>query len=251
MQPVARIVLNCDCGEGFVSDDEAILPYVTAANIACGGHAGDECTMRVVLRLCKKYGVSPGAHPAYPDRARFGRVEMPLSAAELAATVRKQVGLLLTLAQQEGVRLTHVKPHGALYQHLIQDETAAAAFAQALAELDPRFAVIGQPDSALLHAAEAVGLRPLREAVADRVYERDSLSRNRALPSPIPLEDDSACLAQALDIVLRGQVRACDGTLLAIQADTISIHSDTPGAVRRARALSEGFRAAGIALLGL
>lgn len=250
MQPVARIILNCDCGEGFVEEDEAILPYVTAANIACGGHAGDECTMRAVLRLCKKYGVSAGAHPSYPDRARFGRAAMTLSAPELAAAVQKQVGLLLALANQEGVQLTHVKPHGALYHRLMHDGEAAEVFVHALVELNPRLAVLGQTGSALLHKAEALGLRPLREAFADRAYERNGALRDRALPGAL-IEDESACLAQALDIVLHGQVRTHDGAHVVLHADTLCIHSDAPGAMRRARALSEGLRAAGVVLLGL
>lgn len=243
---VVTVILNCDCGEG-VADDAAILPYVTAANIACGGHAGDERTMRETLRLCRQLGVSAGAHPSFPDRVHFGRRVLPLSPEAVAQCVHDQVQHLLRLAEAEGIALVHVKPHGALYNHAARHSAYAEAVARAVAACDPQLVLVGPPNSALIAAAEAIGLRVWREAFADRAYERDGTLRSRELPGAL-IEDPSACLAQAEAILLHRRVRAHDGAWVPIEADTLCIHSDTPGAAVRAAFLREGLARAGVAI---
>jgi len=247
--PTLRVVLNCDCGEGM-ADDAAILPYVTAANIACGGHAGNEESMRAMLRLCRQLNVSAGAHPSYPDRAHFGRRALSVSADEVAAFVRQQVQRLDRIAREEGAALTHVKPHGALYNQAAANREVADAIAGAVVEHDPRLALIGLAGSMLVEAGEAAGLRVLREAFADRAYERDGSLRARDLPDAL-IEDNLRCLAQAKDILLAGLVTTHDGACIRLHADTICIHSDTPGAAVRAACLRRALAQAGVEFVGL
>ncbi|MCS7054861.1 MAG: LamB/YcsF family protein [Thermoflexales bacterium] len=245
----SRVILNCDCGEG-VTDDASILAHVTAANIACGGHAGDADSMRATLRLCRQHGVSPGAHPSYPDRVYFGRRVLPMAPDAVTACVREQIQALSAIAAQEGMTLTHVKPHGALYNQAAACREIADAIVRAIVAHDPSLALIGLAGSALVAAGEAAGLRVLREAFADRAYERDGSLRARDYPDAL-IEDDARCLAQAEDIVLRGQVTTHDGARIPLCADTLCIHSDTPGAARRAAFLRRGLLQAGVALIGL
>jgi UPF0271 protein len=248
-----EIILNCDCGEG-IGDDALILPHAGAANIACGGHAGDEATMRETLRLCQQLGVSPGAHPGYPDRANFGRAVLPLKPDEIEATVHEQITTLAHIAQDEGIALTHVKPHGALYNHAATHTDSANAIARAVVAVDPNLVFVGLAGSALIEAGRAHGLRVAAEAFADRAYDvetRRSASlpvlRNRSLPGAL-IEDDAQALAQALRIIQDQQVITYDGQRLPLEADTICLHSDTPGAARQAAFLRAGLEAAGVAL---
>jgi UPF0271 protein len=239
-------VLNCDCGEG-VGDDALLLQHVGAANIACGGHAGDEATMRHTLRLCQQFGVSAGAHPSYPDRANFGRAVLPMTPDEVEATVHEQITTLARIAQDEGVALTHVKPHGALYNHAAAHRDIADAIARAVAAVDPSLVFVGLASSALIEAGRAHGLRTAVEAFADRAYEADGTLRSRTLPGAL-IKDDAQALAQALSIICDGVVIAHDGQRMPLQADTICLHSDTPGAAPRAAVLRAGLEAAGVAL---
>ncbi len=233
-----------------MADDATILSHVTAANIACGGHAGDAETMRAALRLCKRFGVSAGAHPSYPDRAHFGRRALQMAPDEITACVREQVQALAEIASAEGVTLTHAKPHGALYNQAAAHRDIADAIVRAIVEHDPHLALIGRAGSALIEAGEAAGLYVLREAFADRTYERDGSLRERGLPEAL-IEDHVRCLAQAEDIVLRGLVMTHDGVLITLRADTIGIHSDTPGAAERAAFLRRGLTQAGVELIGV
>ncbi|MCS6848066.1 MAG: 5-oxoprolinase subunit PxpA [Anaerolineae bacterium] len=244
-----RVILNCDCGEGM-ADDAMILSHVTAANIACGGHAGDADSMRAALRLCKQFGVSAGAHPSYPDRAHFGRRILPMTPDEITAAVCEQLQALSAIASEEGVTLTHVKPHGALYNQAATRREIADVIARAVVAHDPNLALIGLAGSALIEAGEAAGLYVLREAFADRAYERDGSLRDRDLPDAL-IQDNVRCLAQAEDIILRGLVMAHDGALIPLRADTICIHSDTPGAAERAAFLRRGLLQAGVELVGV
>lgn len=245
LQPL-RIILNCDCGEG-VTNDAALIPNITAANIACSGHAGDVATMRAALRLCRQYEVSAGAHPGYPDRANFGRVVVPMTHEQITAMVREQIAALDRIAREEGMRLTHVKPHGALYVQAAKDRQIADAITRAIVQHDPHLALIGLAASAMIESGEAAGLHVLREAFADRAYESDGSLRARDLPDAL-IEDNSRCLAQAEDIVVRGLVLSHDGALIPLRADTICLHGDTPGATERAAFLRRGLEQAGVML---
>jgi 5-oxoprolinase (ATP-hydrolysing) subunit A len=244
-----RIDLNADVGESLgpwpMGDDEALIPLVTSVNIACGSHAGDPATIRRTVRLALEAGSAIGAHPGYPDLVGFGRRAMAMSPADLSASVLFQVAAVAGIARAEGGRLRHVKPHGAMYHHLSIDRAAADACARALARLDPTIGVVAPPGSALLDAAAAAGLATLVEGFADRVYEPDGRLRSRDLPDALH-HDPALAAAQAVSIARDGTVTAADGTALAIAADTLCIHGDTPGAVDVALAVRAALSAAGI-----
>lgn len=244
-----QIDLNCDCGESFgpwsMGDDAGVLPHVSSANIACGAHAGDPDTMRATLRLARELGVSAGAHPGYPDLQGFGRRVLPLTPAEVANSVLAQVGALAALARAEGVALTHVKPHGALYNHAAVTPPVAQAIAAAVAAFDPGLILVALAGSALEQAGRAEGLAVAREAFADRRYEADGSLRARRFSDALIL-DYAANLDQAVTLVREGYVTAHDGARVAVQAETICLHGDAPGAAERAVFLRQGLRAAGI-----
>jgi UPF0271 protein len=248
------IDLNCDCGESFgaweLGDDAAVLAYVSSANVACGGHAGDPTVMRRTVRLCKGLGVAVGAHPGYPDLQGFGRRSIPMDLEELEAAVLAQVGALHAIARAEGVALAHVKPHGALYNDAARNPPLAQAIARAVAGFDRDLVLVGLAGSALLEAGVAAGLRVAGEAFADRGYDPDGSLRSRRLPDALIL-DPAKNLAQAIDIALAGQVTSVGGARVAVSAETICLHGDTPGAAERAAALRRGLEAAGVGVRAL
>ena len=243
---MSPLVLNCDCGEG-VADEAAILPFVTAANIACGGHTGTADTMRATLRLAQQFGLSIGAHPSYPDLANFGRRVLPLSDAEIRQTLLDQLRAFQQAADEVGATIAHVKLHGALYNHAAAHADAANVVAAAVAEWNPNVIFVGLAGSALIDAGRQVGLRVAAEGFADRAYDRADALRPRTSPGAV-LEDDEAALAQALRITQQYEVVTYDGQVVPLHADTICIHSDTPGAAVRARMLREGLEKAGVEL---
>ena len=222
-----RIDLNANAGEGF--DDAGVAAAVSSLNIACGAHAGDERTMRAALALARDCGLAAGAHPGYPDRDGFGRVELGLPAGAIAATVLRQTGQLAALARESGLRLAHVKPHGALYHRAADDAETARAIAEAVATIDDGLAIVGLPESALLAAAEAAGLAAVAEGFADRGYG----AGGRLVPrsDPRALLGAAAAAAQAVE--------------LAPRVRTLCVHSDSPGAAELARAVRRGLEAAG------
>jgi UPF0271 protein len=243
------IDLNCDCGESFgpwaMGDDAGVLPYVTSANIACGGHAGDPTVMRRTVRLCRELGVAIGAHPGYPDMQGFGRRSLPLSLAEVENSVLAQIGALHAITRAEGLELRHVKAHGALYNDAARNPALAAAIARAVAAFSRDLVLVGLAGSALIAAGIEAGLPVAREAFADRTYEPDGSLRNRAYPDAL-ITDPAQNLAQAVAIALHGQVTSVTGTVINVQAETLCIHGDTPGAAVRAAALRRGLEAAGV-----
>ncbi len=247
-----QIDLNCDCGESYgawqMGDDAGILPAVSSANIACGAHAGDPDVMRATLRLARDLGVKVGAHPGYADRQGFGRRLIPLTADEVFNSVLSQIGALGALARAEGLRLQHVKAHGALYNHAAITPAIAQAIAEAIAAFDRELIMVGLAGSVLLEAGRVAGLRVAAEAFADRAYEADGNLRSRRLPGAMIL-DEAAGLAQALSIIERGEVRAYSGEIIAVQADSICLHGDAPGAAARGMALRRGLEAAGVAIV--
>ncbi len=245
------IDLNCDCGESYgvfrVGDDEGILPFVSSANVACGGHAGDPMVMRQTVRRCRELGVAVGAHPSYPDLHGFGRRVLPLTSDEIENWVLTQIGALAAITRAEKVELCHVKPHGALYNVATQDMMVAMAIARAVAAFSHELALVGLAGSALIAAGHELGLPVLAEAFADRTYEANGRLRDRRHADALII-DPAQCLAQTLQIVRDRMVVAVDGTVVPLQADTICLHGDTPGAAARAAALRRGLEAAGIAV---
>ncbi|UNK50226.1 LamB/YcsF family protein [Lysobacter sp. S4-A87] len=241
-----RIDFNCDLGEGC-GDDAAILPWVSSANIACGGHAGDEATMRATLRLCRAHGVSAGAHPSFDDREHFGRRALTLPATTIAQTVRAQIERLAAIAAEEGVPLTHVKPHGALYNVAADDRGIADAIAETVRAFDPSLVLFGLSGSALTDAGSAHGLRVAHEAFAERGYDR----RGRLLPrgsEGAVIESLDAAIVQVRRLATRGEVVAADGSVVPLRADTLCLHGDRSDAAVFARAVRDALEADGIVI---
>src|SRR5690349_14496349 len=232
------IDLNCDMGESFgawkMGDDEAVLPHVTSINVACGLHAGDWKVMHRTVQAAFAHGVSVGAHPSLPDLQGFGRRLMQISVDEIYDVVLYQVGALDAFCRALGGRLAHVKAHGALYNMAAKDHKLAHAIAKAVADLDRGLVLFGLAGSALTKAGRDAGLQIANEVFADRSYQPDGSLTPRNLPGSM-IEDVQASLAQVEDMMTRGRVRAQDGTELAIDADTICIHGDQPGAAQFAR----------------
>jgi UPF0271 protein len=248
------IDLNADLGESEEAlangSDFELMRYITSANIACGGHAGDEHTMRETVAAAKKLNVAVGAHPSYPDRANFGRLESRLSVSEIEATVQEQVASLIKIAASLGTSVVHVKPHGALYHAAHKQGEIAQALGRAVQELDSKLIVVGQAGSPALEVWRAMGLRCAAEAFADRGYEADGTLRKRSLTGAL-LEDPSRAAEQAVEIAVQRRVMASDGSQLSVDASTICIHSDTPGSVAIARAVSQRLKAAGVTIRAL
>ena len=248
------IDINSDLGESEESlangTDFELMRYITSANIACGGHAGDEHTMRETLRFAKQLNVAVGAHPGYPDRANFGRLESPMASAEIQASVRDQIAALAAIAEPLGVRLVHCKPHGALYHAANKSAEIAAAIGRAVLESDEQLILVGQAGSSTLTLWESMGLSCAAEAFADRAYEPDGILRKRTLPGAL-LDDPAKAARQALDIATRHIALTTDGSELKVAADTICIHSDTPGSVAIARAVNERLKTGGVRVRAL
>jgi UPF0271 protein len=247
-----RIDLNADVGESFgawpMGEDALLIPLVTSVNVACGFHAGDPLTIERTVRLALEVGVAVGAHPGYPDLAGFGRRDLAMSADELAAAVLYQVAALDGIVRACGGRLSHVKPHGALYNRAAADPAVAGPVAAAVARIDPRLRLVGPPGSALLAAGREAGLAVTAEGFADRAYEPDGSLRSRRLPDAIH-HDPAVAARQAVSIALDGRVIASDGTPVEVLAASLCVHGDTPGAVEIARAVRAALVGAGFALL--
>jgi 5-oxoprolinase (ATP-hydrolysing) subunit A len=245
---VRAIDLNSDLGEGAGHDAE-ILPLITSANIACGGHAGDERTMRETVELALRHGVAIGAHPGYPDRANFGRLPMKMEPLALIEEVAAQIRALVDVAGRSGAKVTHVKAHGALYNQADNDESIARSIAAGIFD-DARGAellVFAAPRSKMLEAARAMELRIAREGFIDRAYESDGTLRSRKLPGAVHT-DPKVAAAQALSFIREGGVRAHDGTFIALEVDTLCFHGDTPGAPTIAAAVRAALEREGVAV---
>jgi 5-oxoprolinase (ATP-hydrolysing) subunit A len=244
-----RIDINCDMGESFgrwdLGADAEVLPHVSSANIACGAHAGDPAVMRRTLRLAKEHGVACGAHPGFADIAGFGRREIPVSPSEVRDLVLWQIGALDAIARSEGIRLRHVKAHGALYNMAARDHALSDAIAKAVAEFDPALVLFGLAGSGMLDAGRRAGLAVAAEGFADRAYEPDGSLTPRGIPAAV-IHDVDAVVARAIRMVRESRVTARNGADIELRIDTLCVHGDTPGAASLARALRRGLEAAGV-----
>ena len=243
------IDLNCDMGESFgayrIGHDAEVMPFITSANVACGFHAGDPGVMRRTVRLAREHGVAVGAHPGLPDLVGFGRREMKIAPGDLEDAVVYQVGALAAVAASEGVRLQHVKAHGALYNMAVKDDALADAIAKAVAAVDAGLILLGLPGSALLGAGERHGLQVAAEAFADRAYEPDGTLVSR-LKAGAVIHDAPAVVARVVRMVKEGVVRAIDGSDVRLGATTVCTHGDTPGAHELVRLIREGLEREGV-----
>lgn len=248
------INLNADLGESFgawrMGDDRALLAVIGSANVACGFHAGDPLVMTESVRLAGEAGVSLGAHPAFPDLQGFGRREMQLSPRELSTVVTYQVGALMGIAQSQGQRVTHVKPHGAMSNMACQDAAMAATIAAAVKAIDAQLILLAPALSELAAAGRAAGLRVADEVFADRAYTDEGNLVPRSVPGAV-LRDSTDCLAHVLRMVERGGIVAMSGKLLPCSFHSICVHGDSAHAVTTAAALREGLLAAGHRLRAL
>ena len=248
-----RMDLNCDMGEFPEAvrggTQEALMRSITSVNIACGGHAGDEGTMRATVEQAMRAGVAIGAHPGYADRANFGRLELNLSPTAVADSVFEQVSGLEKIAAECGARVAHVKPHGALYNQAARNGEFAAAIALGVARWSKSVVMVGLANSLMLEVFREAGFEAVAEAFADRRYEADGSLRSRKFADAL-IGDPLAAGAQALSIAQRGKVIAVNGAEIAVEAQTICIHSDSPGAQEVAAAVARTLREAGISIRG-
>ncbi|GAB3052415.1 5-oxoprolinase subunit PxpA [Intrasporangium mesophilum] len=244
-----RIDLNADVGESFgawtLGDDDAMLGVVTSANVACGFHAGDPLTLRTTCRYAAERGVVVGAQVGYHDLAGFGRRFVDVPPDELAADVIYQIGALAAMARVAGTRVAYVKPHGALYNAIVTHEAQARAVVEAVVAVDASLPVMGLPGSAVLELAAAAGLRTVTEAFADRAYTSDGHLVPRTEPGAV-LRDVDEVAARVVRLVRDRVVTSVDGRDVAVQAESVCIHGDTPGAVRMARAVRSALEAEGV-----
>lgn len=247
-----RIDLNADVGESFarwtLGDDAGLAPVLSSMNVACGFHAGDPAVMTSTVRLAREHGIAIGAHVSYRDLAGFGRRFIDADPAELRAEVRYQVGALTAIAAAEGAAVTYCKPHGALYNTIVEHEQQAAAVVEALvglAEHGQTLTLLGLPGSLPLRLASAAGLPTAAEAFVDRAYQADGTLVSRSRDGAV-LHDPDVVAARAVRMVTDGVVEAVDGTLVRLRPASLCVHGDSPGAVAMARAVRAALDAAGV-----
>jgi 5-oxoprolinase (ATP-hydrolysing) subunit A len=245
-----RIDLNCDMGElpEHISDgtQEALMRSITSVSVACGGHAGDDQTMATTIQQALRHRLAIGAHPGYADRANFGRIELNLSLEEVADSIYSQVRTLAEVAARCHANIIHVKPHGALYNQAVHNAQLARAIASGVARWSQQVVLVGLAGSPMLDIFADAGLPIAAEAFADRRYEPDGTLRSRKHTDAL-IQDPAEAAQQALTIV-QGKVVAQDGSEVALRADTLCIHSDTPGSPQIAAQVAKTLREAGFAV---
>jgi len=241
---MARIDLNADLGEGDPFDDE-LLAVVSSCNIACGGHAGNAQSMRATIEAAVRNNVAIGAHPSYPDPEGFGRRSGFLAGGALYDSLTVQVTALADIAAQLGTTVSHVKPHGALYNDAVRDRQLADAIARVTAETEGGPSLVGMANTELQFAADRFRLDFIAEAFVDRAYEADGTLVSRSEPGAV-LGELSVATTQAVGLAERGRVTARNGDVIDVRADTLCIHGDTPGAAQAARAVRDVLESHGV-----
>jgi UPF0271 protein len=249
-----KIDINCDMGESFgayrLGHDAEVMPYITSANIACGYHAGDPLVMAATVKLAQKHGVGLGAHPGHPDLQGFGRRSLDLTPEEAEAIVLYQIGALAAFAKAEGGELTHVKAHGALYNQAAKDPALAAALARGVARFSKGLILVGLAGSAMITAAQQVGLRVANEAFPDRDYNPDGSLRSRRQPGAV-LDDPVQAVANGVLLATKGIEITEGGKSEWLSVQTLCIHGDTAIAAQVALRLKNELQKAGVEVTGL
>ena len=244
-----RIDINSDMGESYgaytIGHDAGLMQAITSANVAAGFHAGDPSVLRETIRLAKANGVAVGAHPGFPDLVGFGRRELNVTSKEAEDFVLYQVAAVAGVAAAEGVRVQHVKAHGALFNMAVHNAELAASIARAVAAFDRSLIFFGLPNSELLKAGRAAGLRVAAEVFADRAYEADGTLASRRKPGSV-IHDPDAVVARAVRMVTDRTVVAIDGSVVPLDAETICVHGDTAGSDVLAARIRAGFERAGV-----
>lgn len=248
----ALLDINCDLGESFgaytIGDDAGMMPAIVSANVACGFHGGDPRVMERTVRLARDHGVEIGVHPGFPDLAGFGRREMHLSDDEVRAAIVYQIGALSAFARALGVSLQHVKPHGALYNMAVHDESLARTIAGAVAAVDPRLILVVLDGSVTERVGREAGLRVAREAFGDRAYHRNGALVGRSHPGAL-VTDPGAVARRVVRMATEGIVETLDGGEIRLAPHTICFHGDTPGAAALVRAAREGLARSGVEIV--
>jgi UPF0271 protein len=244
-----RVDLNSDVGESFgaytIGQDPILLTHITSANVACGFHAGDPSVMRSTVAMAKQHGIAVGAHPGFPDLVGFGRRELHATAREVEDFVVYQIGALWAIAAAQGVRLQHVKPHGALFNMAVRDQALADAIARATAAVDRSLIFFGLPGSELIAAGQRAGLRTASEVFADRAYEPDGTLVSRRKAGAV-IHDPANVVERVVRMATDRTVVAVDGSVVRLELDTICVHGDTPGAAELAARIHGALTAAGV-----
>jgi UPF0271 protein len=244
-----RVDINSDLGESFgaysIGHDAGLMRSITSANVAAGFHAGDPSVLRETIRLARTHGVAVGAHPGFPDLVGFGRRELNVTPKEAEDFVLYQIAAVAGVAAAEGVRMQHVKPHGALFNMAVRDPELSAAIARAVASFDRTLILFGLPGSEILRAGQAAGLRVAAEVFADRAYEPDGSLASRRKPGAV-IHDAEAVVDRAVRMVTGRSVVATDGSVVRLEADTICVHGDTEGSDDLARQIRAGLERAGV-----
>ncbi len=237
-----RIDINCDMGESFgpyrMGEDEQIIRHITSANIACGFHAGDPLVMARTVELAREHGVAVGAHPGYPDRVGFGRRNLETAPGQIKHDLLYQMGALSGVARAFGVDLKHIKPHGALYNLAARDERAAGEVIDAVLSYDPELVLFVPADSLIEEMARGRGLRVAREIFADRAYLGNGQLAPRSQDGAV-IHDLNAVCSRLLKLLDSGRMECIDGREIPLQADTLCVHGDTPGAWRIAASIRQ------------
>lgn len=252
-----KIDINCDMGESFgaytLGLDEEVIKYITSANIACGYHAGDPLVMEQTIALAKEHGVSVGAHPGFPDLMGFGRRNIDATLPEIKGYTVYQIGALQAFAKAQGLKVAHVKPHGALYLMAVEDEKISEAVVEAIASVDKDLifvALAGSKGEKMTKIGEKVGLRVAYEAFADRAYTPDGTLVSRRQPGAV-IKDPDVVAQRALMMAQEGKVVAIDGKEIPFRPETLCVHGDTPGAVNLVRKIRQALTEAGVEVIPL
>ncbi|HEY7289364.1 MAG TPA: 5-oxoprolinase subunit PxpA [Vicinamibacterales bacterium] len=246
-----RIDINSDMGESFgaysIGHDAGLMRSITSANVAAGFHAGDPTVLRETIRMAKTHNVAVGAHPGFPDLVGFGRRDINVTPSEAEDFVLYQVAAVAGVAAAEGVRIQHVKPHGALFNMAVRNAELAAAIARAVAAFDSTLILFGLPGSEILAAGRAAGLRTAAEVFADRAYEPDGSLVSRRKPGAV-IHDADTVVSRAVRMVTAREVVAVNGAHVSLEADTICVHGDTPGSDDLAAKIRAGLERAGVSV---
>ena len=249
-----RVDLNCDLGESFgayvMGMDDKVIPHITSANVACGYHASDPVVMEKTIALCRANSVAVGAHPGFPDLMGFGRRDMRLSPAEAKAYMLYQMGALSAFCRAAGVKLCHVKPHGALYNMAAKDAALAKAICQAIKEFDSSLVLLALAGSEMVRAAQEMGLPSAQEVFADRGYEEDGSLVARSKPGAM-ITDEEEAIARVVRMVTESKVRAITGKDVPVKADSVCIHGDGEHALQFAQRIREALISANVQLVPL
>ena len=244
-----KVDLNADLGESFgaytIGMDSEVLRYITSANVACGFHAGDPVVMQKTVALAQGCGTAVGAHPGYPDLMGFGRRNMKISPDEAKAYIKYQVGALLAFTKAAGIKMQHVKPHGAFYNMAAVDAKLAEAICRGIYEVDPELIVLGLAGSEHIKAAQAVGLRAASEVFADRGYMDDGTLVPRSMPGAM-IHDRALAIERTVRMVKEGCVETASGNIIPIKADSICVHGDNPDAIGFVKQIREKLEAEGV-----